>query len=298
MMEDMTPAIEPLSLDEAFLDLTGTTRLHGAPPAVLLARLVKRMQSELGITGSIGLSHNKFLAKLASDLDKPRGFSVIGKAETMEFLRDKPVRMIWGIGAAGQASLEAVGIRTFADLRRWDRRDLHERFGTMGERLWHLSRGEDSRRVSRDRAVKSISNETTFAEDISDEGLLDGHIWRLSEKVADRAKAKGLAGRVVTLKLKRDDFKLLTRRLSLPDGTQIADRLYRAARTLYDQTDHPRPYRLIGVGLSELIPAEAADRSGDLLDPQEARRIEAERATDAIRKRFGEDAILKGRALR
>ncbi|MBF9057614.1 DNA polymerase IV [Rhodobacterales bacterium HKCCSP123] len=298
MMEEMTPAIEPLSLDEAFLDLTGTARLHGAPPAVLLARLVKRMQTELGITGSIGLSHNKFLAKLASDLDKPRGFSVIGKAETMEFLRDKPVRMIWGIGAAGQASLEAVGIRTFADLRRWDRRDLHERFGTMGERLWHLSRGEDNRRVSRDRAIKSISNETTFAEDIADPDLLDGHIWRLAEKVADRAKARGLAGRVVTLKLKRDDFKLMTRRLSLPDGTQIADRLYRAARTLYDQADHPRPYRLIGVGLSELIPAEAADRSGDLLDPQAARRIEAERATDAIRKRFGEDAILKGRALR
>ncbi|WP_284263447.1 DNA polymerase IV [Roseicyclus amphidinii] len=298
MMEDMTPAIEPLSLDEAFLDLTGTARLHGAPPAVLLARLVKRMQTELGITGSIGLSHNKFLAKLASDLDKPRGFSVIGQAETLDFLSDKPVRMIWGIGAAGQASLEAVGIRSFADLRRWDRRDLHERFGTMGERLWHLCRGEDTRRVAPDRAVKSISNETTFAEDISDPDILDGHIWRLAEKVADRAKAKGLAGRTVTLKLKRDDFRLLTRRLSLPDGTQVADRLYRSARTLYDQADHPRPYRLIGVGLSELIPAEAADRSGDLLDPQAARRIKAERATDAIRARFGEDAILKGRALR
>jgi DNA polymerase-4 len=298
MMEDMTPAIEPLSLDEAFLDLTGTARLHGAPPAVLLARLVKRMQTELGITGSIGLSHNKFLAKLASDLDKPRGFSVIGQAETLDFLSDKPVRMIWGIGAAGQASLEAVGIRSFADLRRWDRRDLHERFGTMGERLWHLCRGEDTRRVAPDRAVKSISNETTFAEDISDPDILDGHIWRLAEKVADRAKAKGMAGRTVTLKLKRDDFRLLTRRLSLPDGTQVADRLYRSARTLYDQADHPRPYRLIGVGLSELIPAEAADRSGDLLDPQAARRIKAERATDAIRARFGEDAILKGRALR
>jgi DNA polymerase-4 len=256
------------------------------------------MQLELGITGSIGLSHNKFLAKLASDLDKPRGFSVIGKAETMDFLRDKPVRMIWGIGAAGQASLEAVGIRTFADLRRWDRRDLHERFGTMGERLWHLSRGEDNRRVARDRAIKSISNETTFSDDISDPDLLDGHIWRLAEKVADRAKAKGLAGRTVTLKLKRDDFRLLTRRMSLPDGTQIADRLYRTARSLFDQADHPRPYRLIGVGLSDLVPAEAADRSGNLLDPQEARRIEAERATDAIRKRFGDDAILKGRALR
>jgi DNA polymerase-4 len=298
MMEDLTPSIEPLSLDEAFLDLSGTARLHGAPPAVLLAGLVRRMQRDLGITGSIGLSHNKFLAKLASDLDKPRGFSVIGRAETMAFLGDKPVRMIWGIGAAGQASLDKVGIRTFADLRRWDRADLHARFGTMGDRLWHLARGEDERAVSRDRAVKSISNETTFAEDIADPDLLDGHIWRLAEKVAGRAKAKGLAGRVVTLKLKRADFRLLSRRLSLSDGTQIADRLYRSARALYDQTDHSKPYRLIGVGLSDLIPAGAADRAGNLLDPQEVRRIEAERATDAIRARFGEDAILKGRALR
>jgi len=298
MMEDLTPAIEPLSLDEAFLDLTGTARLHGKPPAVMLAGLVKRMQDELGITGSIGLSHNKFLAKIASDLDKPRGFSVIGQAETADFLADKPVRMIWGIGASGQASLEAVGIRSFADLRRWDRAALHAKFGTMGERLWHLCRGEDHRPVSRNRAVKSISNETTFSDDIADPDLLDGHIWRLSEKVADRAKAKGLAGRVVTLKLKRRDFKTITRRTSLPDGTQIADRLYRTARGLFDQTKHPEPYRLIGVGLSELIPADTADRSGNLLDPQEAKRIEAERATDAIRQRFGDNAILKGRALR
>jgi len=298
MMEDLTPAIEPLSLDEAFLDLSGTARLHGQPPAMLLAGLVKRMQTDLGITGSIGLSNNKFLAKLASDLDKPRGFSVIGRAETMDFLRDKPVRMIWGIGAAGQAALEAKGIRSFADLRRWDRADLGARFGTMGDRLWHLARGEDNRRVLPDRAIKSISNETTFSEDIADPDLLDGHLWRLAEKIADRAKARALAGRVITLKLKRNDFHLLTRRLSLPDGTQIADRIYRSARALYDQTDHPKPYRLIGLGLSELIPAAAADRSGDLLDPQESRRIEAERATDAIRARFGPDAILKGRALR
>jgi len=298
MMEDLTPSIEPLSLDEAFLDLTGTARLHGKPPAVLLGGLVKRMSENLGITGSIGLSHNKFLAKLASDLDKPRGFSVIGKAETEDFLADKPVRMIWGIGAAGQASLDKAGIRTFNDLRRWDRDALSARFGSMGERLWHLARGQDRRSVSRNRPVKSISNETTFSDDTADPALLDGHIWRLAEKVADRAKAKGMAGRVVTLKLKRDDFKLLTRRTSLPDGTQIADRLYRSARALYDQMDHPKPYRLIGVGLSELIPAEAADRSGNLLDPQEAKRIEAERATDNIRERFGEDAILKGRALR
>lgn len=298
MMADLTPAVEPLSLDEAFLDLSGTARLHGRPPAVLLAGLVQRMQTELGITGSIGLSHNKFLAKLASDLDKPRGFSVIGRAETMDFLRDKPVRMIWGIGAAGQASLDKVGIRSFADLRRWDRADLGARFGAMGDRLWHLARGEDNRRVSADRAIKSISNETTFADDTADPDLLDGHIWRLAEKIADRAKARGLAGRVITLKLKRADFRLLTRRVSLPDGTQVADRIYRAGRALYDQTDHPQPYRLIGLGLSDLIPAHAADRSSDLLDPQAARRIKAERATDTIRARFGPDAILKGRALR
>ncbi len=298
MMEDLTPAIEPLSLDEAFLDLTGTERLHGKPPAVMLAGLVKRMSEELGITGSIGLSHNKFLAKLASDLDKPRGFSVIGTAETSDFLADKPVRMIWGIGAAGQASLDKAGIRTFNDLRRWDQAALQARFGQMGDRLYHLSRGQDYRRVNRHQPVKSISNETTFFEDIADPDLLDGHIWRLSEKVADRAKAKGIAGRVVTLKLKRDDFKLITRRTSLPDGTQIADRIYRTARALFDQAEHPKPYRLLGIGLSDLGPADTADRSGNLLDPQEAKRIEAERATDAIRQKFGDDAIVKGRALR
>ena len=124
MMEELTPSIEPLSLDEAFLDLTGTARLHGAPPAVLLARLTKRMEDELGLTGSVGLSHNKFLAKIASDLDKPRGFSVIGRAETEAFLRPKPVRIIWGVGQATQTALEQAGIRTIADLLRWDRADL------------------------------------------------------------------------------------------------------------------------------------------------------------------------------
>jgi DNA polymerase-4 len=298
MMEDLTPAIEPLSLDEAFLDLTGTERLHGAPPAVLLARLTARMKAELGITGSIGLSHNKFLAKMASDMDKPQGFSVIGRAETLDVLAGKPVGVIWGLGAAGQATLAEAGIHSIADLRRWDRDDLIRRFGSQGMRLWHLARGEDARPVSRNRAVKSISNETTFSEDIADPEILDGHIWRLAEKVSDRANAKDVAGRTVTLKLKRTDFRTLTRRVTLPDGTQTSDRLYRAARGLFDTMDHPKPYRLLGVGLADLIPADAADREGDLLDPTEAARREAERATDRIRARFGPDAILKGRALR
>jgi DNA polymerase-4 len=298
MMEELTPAVEPLSLDEAFLDLTGTARLHGAPPAVLLARLVRRMEAELGLSGSIGLSHNKFLAKLASDLDKPRGFAVIGRAETLDFLADKPVRMIWGVGAAGQAALERAGVRSFGDLRRWERDDLHARFGTMGDRLWHLARGQDARRVSPNAPVKSISNETTFPEDTADPDILDGHIWRMAEKVADRAKAKGRAGRVVVLKLKRADHRLLTRRHALPEPTQIADRIYRTARALFDQAGEAGPFRLLGVGLSEIVPAGNADLSGDLLDRQAAARVGAERASDAIRARFGPEAIVKGRALR
>ncbi len=298
MMEDLTPAIEPLSLDEAFLDLGGTARLHGAPPAVMLARLILRMKSELGLTGSIGLSHNKFLAKVASDLEKPRGFSIIGKGETADFLREKSVRLIWGIGPAGQEALDKAGIRTFADLLRWERTDLVARFGSMGERLYHLARGQDRRRVSAHSPMKSISNETTFSEDTADGHVLDGHLWRMAEKVADRAKAKGLAGRVVTLKLKRADHKILTRRVSLTDPTQIADRIYRTARALMDQIGAEGPYRLLGCGISDLSAAESADISGDLLDPGAARRSAAERATDRIRARFGTDAILKGRALR
>jgi DNA polymerase-4 len=298
MMEEMTPSIQPLSLDEAFLDLTGTQRLHGVPPAVMLARLVKRMRDELGVTGSIGLSHNKFLAKIASDLDKPHGFSVIGQAETAAFLRDKPVRMIWGVGQATQGALEKAGIRTFTDLLRWDRQDLHLRFGSMGDRLWHLARGQDRRRVSAHEPIKSISNETTFFEDTWDTDILDGHLWRLSEKVASRAKARELAGRVVTLKLKRADHRSLARRQSQREPVQLADTIYRVARALYDQVGDEGPYRLIGVGISDLAPESQAALPGDLLDPQAETRGRAERATDEIRRKFGKDAIMKGRALR
>jgi len=297
MMEELTPAVEPLSLDEAFLDLGGTARLHGAAPAVLLAGLVARIERELGLSASIGLSHNKFLAKIASDLDKPRGFAVIGAAETEAFLAERPVRLIWGVGAATQDSLARAGIRSFADLRRWNRDALIRRFGGQGARLHELARGHDTRRVAPDRRPKSISNETTFGADTADRDLLDGHLWRLAEKVADRAKAMGLAGRVVTLKLKRADFTLHSRRLALADPTQLADRLHRTAAGLL-QAAPAGPFRLIGVGLSELVPAAGADRAGDLLDPGAARRAEAERATDAIRARFGAGAIVKGRGLR
>lgn len=298
LMEELTPEIEPLSLDEAFMDLSGTANLHGHPPAVMLARLVKRMREEIGITGSIGLSHNKFLAKVASDLDKPRGFSVIGAGETMEFLSGKSVRMIWGVGPAAQATLDKAGIHTFTDLLRWDETDLTARFGSMGTRLWHLARGQDARRISKNAPVKSISKETTFGQDTANAEILDGHIWRLSEQVSDRAKAKDMAGQVVTLKLKTHDFKTLSKRLTLSDPTQIADRIYRTASDLFAQAANDGPFRLIGVGLSHLTGAQGADSAGDLLDPDAGKRAAAERAADEIRAKFGKDAIVKGRALR
>lgn len=298
LMDEMTPDVEPLSLDEAFMDLRGTAKLHGHPPAYMLARLTKRMREELGLTGSIGLSHNKFLAKIASDLDKPRGFSVIGAKETDAFLAPKPVSLIWGVGQVTRNALEKAGIRTFTDLRRWEREDLHARFGTMGDRLYHLARGQDRRRISAKRPVKSISNETTFFEDTAALDLLDGHIWRLSQKVSDRAKAKEIAGRIVTLKLKRADHAGLSRRVTLTDPTNMTDRIYRTARGLLDGALDKGPFRLIGVGLSDLTSAEHADLTPDLLDPDAPTRAKAEQASDLIRKRFGKDAIVKGRALR
>lgn len=298
LMDELTPSVEPLSLDEAFMDLTGTAKLHGTPPALTLARMIRRIEAEIGVTASIGLSHNKFLAKIASDLDKPRGFSVIGQAETADFLAAKPVRIIWGVGTATQAALEQAGIRNISDLLRWQREDLTARFGAMGDRLWHLARGIDQRRVSGHDPVKSISKETTFSEDTSDGDLLDGHLWRLAEQVSDRAKAKALAGGCVVLKLKRGNFQTVTRRQALGDATQMADRIYRAARHLFDHAGVDGPFRLIGVGIAELTAEADADRSPDLLDPDAGKRAAAERATDAIRAKFGKDAIIKGRALR
>ena len=298
MMEELTPDVEPLSLDEAFMDLSGTLRLHGAPPALMLAKLIKRMRDHLGLTGSIGLSHNKFLAKVASDMDKPHGFQVIGKAETEDFLCDKPVSLIWGIGKVTASSLESSGIRTFRDLRRWSQADLHRRFGTTGDKLWHLARGRDNRSVSVNTPSKSISNETTFEDDTDNANILDGHIWRLSENVSARAKAKDIAGRVVTLKLKHSDHRIVTRRISLEEPTQLADEIYRAARKLMDHEGYGKPYRLAGVGISELVPDSGTGGHGDLLDPHARQRTKAERATDSIREKFGKDAIKKGRSLR
>ncbi len=292
-MTDVTPLVEPLSIDEAFLDLTGTTRLHGMSPALTLAHLIARIQKEVGITASVGLSHNKFLAKLASDLEKPRGFSVLGKAETLSFLAAKPVGFIWGVGKAMQAELARGGITMIAQLQQMEKTDLMRRFGSMGVRLYHLSRGEDQRIVSTDDHSKSISAETTFNTDIKDGKELARILWPLAEKVSRRAKAEGVAGQTVVLKLKTADFKLRTRNATLADPTLLAARIYDAALPLLQREATGTAFRLIGVGITGLSPADP-EHETETLDASVAARARAELAVDRIRNKFGRTAVARG----
>ena len=298
MMLELTPAVEPISLDEAFLDLSGTQRLHKKSPAVVLAELTNRMKNDLGLTGSIGLSHNKFLAKIASDLNKPNGFSIIGKNETEKFLSNKPVNILWGVGAGTKEKLEAMGIKTLSDLLRWDDRDFVKKFGASGERLKALASGKDNRRVIAERSIKSISNETTFGQDILQREILIGHLWRMCEKVSDRAKSQGIAGKVGVLKLKTSRHILITRRLTFKEPTNIADRLFNSLEPLLINEINEIKFRLIGVTLTSLCDESYADLTGDLLDPNSLNRKKAELASDKIRKKFGVNAIIKGRSLR
>ena len=298
MMLELTPAVEPISLDEAFLDLGGTQRLHKKPPAVLLAELTNRIKTELGLTGSIGLSHNKFLAKVASDLNKPNGFSIIGKQETEKFLFNKPVNILWGVGAGTKEKLGAMGIKTLSDLLRWEESDFVRKFGTSGKRLKALASGKDNRRVMAERLIKSISNETTFGEDILKHEILIGHLWRMCEKVSDRAKSCEIAGKVGVIKLKTDKHRLITRRLTFKEPTNMADRLFNALEPLLKSEIKEVKFRLLGVTLTDLCEQKYADLTDDLLDPNAQNRQKAELATDKIRRKFGVNAIIKGRSLR
>ena len=293
LMLEVTPLVEPLSIDEAFLDLTGTARLHGMSPALTLAHLIARISEKVGISASVGLSHNKFLAKLASDLEKPRGFSVLGKAETLSFLASKPVGFIWGVGKAMQEELAKGGITMISQLQQMEKNDLMRRYGSMGARLYHLSRGEDQRIVSTDDHSKSISAETTFNTDIADRAELERILWPLAEKVSRRAKAEGVAGHTVVLKLKTSDFKLRTRNVSLADPTLLAHRIYDAALPLLQRETTGTAFRLIGIGISGLVEARP-EQETETLDVTTAARAKAELAVDRIRDKFGRDAVNRG----
>jgi DNA polymerase IV len=296
-MRRLTPLVEPISIDEAFLDLGGTERLHGAAPAQLLATLARRVESTLGVTVSIGLSYNKFLAKIASDLDKPRGFAVIGRGEAVRFLADKPVGMLWGVGAALQRRLAADGIAVIGQLAARDEHELAARYGRIGLRLARLARAEDDRAVEPLSTARSISAETTFAHDEADAATLARTLWPLCETVAQRLKQSALAAGTVTLKLKTADFRIRTRAHRLADPTQLAQPLFdMAARLLAHEADGTTRFRLIGVGADRLVDAGAADLP-TLFDHAAGGERRLAEAVDTIRARHGADAVRRGRTL-
>ena len=296
ILSDATPLVEPVSLDEAYLDLSGTSSVHARPAAATLADLARRIEHEIGITVSIGLSCNKFLAKLASEIDKPRGFGIIGAAEARGYLSGRPVRIIPGVGAKMAARLSADGITRIADLQSLGADRLGLRYGAFGRRLAALAVGADDRVVVPDRDAKGISAETTFDRDLSTKAELEPELWRLCERVSDRLKKAGLAGRTVVLKLKTDEFRILTRRHGIGTPTQYADILYQSAAALLAPEIGRRRYRLIGVGMADLIETDSI--APDLFSAPEPSGGRVEQVMDEVRARFGRDSIGKGRGLR
>lgn len=296
LMREATPLVEPISIDEAFLDLSGMAALTGASPARALARLVLDIEREIGVTASVGLSYNKFLAKIASDLDKPRGFAAIGTAEARGFLKDKPVSLIWGVGKALEKRLHGDGIFTIGQLQTLALPVLTQRHGAMGRRLYHFARGEDTRRVEPEQETKSISAETTFETDRAALETLAQALWPLCETVSRRLKAQGFAARAVTLKLRRADFSILTRSRRLASPTQLADTLFATGRALLAREADGTRFRLLGIGASDLADSGQAD-TPDLFDARARSSLKIDRAVDALRAKHGPDAVRKGRSL-
>ena len=297
-MQALTPLVQPLSIDEAFMDLSGLEKLHGRAPSQTLVLLQNEIEKEIGISVSIGLAFNKFLAKMASDLEKPRGFSIVGRAEALDLLAPKSVGLLPGIGAVGANNLAEAGYKTIGDLRRAGRDALLRKFGPWGASLYAFSIAEDPRRVNPDGERKSISSETTFFEDISDPEQLEDILWDLCERVAERTRASEASGRTITLKLKDKNFKSITRRHTLDTPTRLARTLFDHGRALLAPEANGRTkYRLIGIGLSDLRAGDEADH-GDLIDTRSPKRAVVEDAIAKAREKFGRGAIQTGRAMK
>lgn len=292
----LTPQVQTLALDEAWLDLTGTERLNGGPPILQLARLQSEIETQLGLGISIGLAPNKFLAKMASEQDKPRGLFVIGNQDALEFLHPKPVIALPGIGPAQAKTLRGLGYETVGDLAKEDPKRLITALGEPGYRLYRLALGQDSRPVANRAEQKIKSCETTFDHDLCDHQALEAELWPLCEKLAKHLRHEQLLGHVVILKLRRADFQILTRRLSLSEPTQTARTLFETASHLLAPLLNGTFYRLIGVGLGGLMDEEA--RSKGLFSPLDARAQTTERTMDKIEDRFGKGTIVSGRSLR
>ncbi|MEQ8247640.1 MAG: DNA polymerase IV [Alphaproteobacteria bacterium] len=292
LMNETTPRVEPISIDEAFLDLSGMRAVHGTFPARVLDSLVRRIEREIGITASIGLSYNKFLAKIASDLDKPRGFSIVGRADAVPFLTDQPVSLLWGVGPSLEARLNRDGIMRIGQLRETSERQLVARYGVIGSRLARFAIGQDSRTVDTSEVRRSISAETTFSTDIREEAALLERLWPLCERVGNQMKEKHLVAGSLTLKLKTASFQSITRSRKLARPTNYGADIFTVAKSLLAHEVGQRKFRLIGIGVKDLAPSEGAE-SADLFGATTDHAVE--NAVDKVRQRFGQDVIKKGR---
>lgn len=291
-----TPQIEPLALDEAFLDVTASERLFG--PAEQMGRAIKQaIREELSLVASVGIAPNKFLAKLAGDIEKPDGFVVVREEEIERFLAPLPVTRIWGVGKVAARGFERLGIRTIGQLRHYSPRLLRDHFGNSAEQFLRLAQGRDERPVVSEQEAKSISNETTFAVDISDRRVMRDWLHALTEQVAWRLRAQGLKGRTVQLKVRLADFTTLTRSHSLAQVTDITAEIWQAVQSLFDQRlPQPLPaVRLLGIGISNF--SEPLPRQGDLFAAvAEGRQQRVDAVLDEMKARFGKGVIRRGKA--
>ena len=294
ILEQFTPMIEPVSIDEAFLDVTGSTRLLG-PPEEIARELKCRIHAETRLTASAGLAPNKFLAKLASDHEKPDGLVVVEPDRVQEFLDPLPIARLWGVGKVTRPKLEALGVRTFADLRRIDEAVLRKRFGDVGEHFQRLVRGIDEREVVPDREAKSISHEITFPVDVEDHDHLRAVLLNQTEHVTRRLRRHRRLARTIFIKIRSADFETLTRRTTLPSATNHTDLVWEAAKELFEAWGRKRPFpvRLIGMGVTQL-----SVRGGNQLslfsDDKSDRDQRLDQAMDEIRDRFGDNAVYRG----
>lgn len=297
MMQALTPLVQPMSIDEAVMDLSGTEALHKAPPAVVLARLARQVEREVGVTISIGLAPNRLLAKIAVERDKPRGFAVIGQAEAAALLAPEPVTLLPGVGPAMAKRLASAGFTRLGQLAALDAKDAARRFGEEGPALSARARGEDNRPVRPERETKSVSTETTFEHDIRSLAELEAVLWPLAEKLCRRLAAKDLAAGGVVLKLKTAGFALRTRNARLPRPTLVPEPIFEAARALLAREADGTAFRLIGIGAQPLAEARDAD-TPDLADPDAPRQARRWQAMEQLRARFGSAAVVKGRSLK
>jgi len=292
LMDDLTPLVQPLSIDEAVLDLSGTEALHGVPPAVTINRLARRVEAEIGVTISIGLSHNRLLAKLAAERGKPRGFFALG-AEAAAVLAPEPVGLLPGIGPAQVKRLQNLGISRIGQLAALEPRAARQKLGEEGPAMAARARGEDLRIVHTERDTKSISAETTFDTDIASLRELEPYLWQLCEKLGRRLREQEFAAAGIVLKLKTAAFASRTRSQRLNNPTQLPETLFEAARALLARETDGTAFRLIGIGASPLGPPALADQ-GDLADTATPRRAARQAAIDTLRQRFGNRIVTRG----